>query len=370
MTGNKEQLSTGTGGDDLDGSVEDISLSDLFLVFGRQRKLIFGVIFAGTAAATLIAFFLPLLYRSESVILPPRSLYVERLTAPGLYEITADDLYTRVVRNLRSSELRYRFFVKNNLFEKLRGKNSEAVSEYGIFQEKFDEMIQVEKSSGKDEGDDFITVTMDGAKPELLSVWLTDFIDFVDKYTVQNVTDAMLEKMHRRQVRLQSQINGLRNIARNKRQDRVARLKESAAIAEQLGISGDLEYLYPYCKKGNEDRPVIVIGKENPEYLRGSEALLAEAERLKGRKSDDPFIEDLRGLQEQLSSLTRQQVQPRGEVHALRIDQRAVTLEDPIWPNRLLIVAIGFVCSLFFGGFVGFIKDWTEMKRSKGRPAN
>lgn len=364
MTGNaKVQLSTEVRGADLAGSVEDINLSDLIQAFGRQRKLIFGIVIACMITVTLIAFCIPPLYRSESVILPPRSLYAERLTVPDLYEITADDLYTRAIRNLGSREVRYRFFQKNNLIEKLQVEKSNTVSEYSIFLEQFDGMIQVEKSDGKDEGEDFFTVTMDGAEPELLSVWLSDFIDFVDRYTIKNITDALLEKVHRQQVRLQAQINGLRNIAKSRRQDRIDRLEESAIIADKLGISGDFEYLNPYSQERQESKPVIVVGNENPEYLRGSIALYAEVEVLKERKSDDPFIEDLRGLQERLFLLGKLQVVPKAEVHALRIDQRAITLEDPIQPKRSLIIAIGFVGSLFFGVFVGGLRDLMERRR-------
>ncbi len=204
---------------------------------------------------------------------------------------------------------------------------------------------------------------MDGAEPESLNVWLTGFIDFVDGYTIKNVTDAILAKQHRRQVQLQNQIEGLRNIAKSRRRDRITRLEESAAIAEQLGLSGDLEYLYPYSQKRAKANLVIVIGKESPKYLRGSRALLAEARTLKKRKSDDPFIEDLRSLQEKLFFLEKLQIVPRSEVHALRIDQRAMTIEDPIKPNRILIIALGFLVSLFFGFFVGFLKDLFEVKR-------
>ena len=342
---------------------EDFSLVELFLILGRQRRVIFGVVLAGMIVVTLVTFLVPSVYRSESVILPPRSLFVERLTVPDLYEITSDDLYARAIRNLRSGDLRYRFFKENNLFEKLQGKTTDTDAEYGIFLEQFDELIRVEKSSGKDEGDDFFTVTMDGAEPESLSVWLSDFIDFVDEYTIKNVTDAVLAKKHRRQAQLQAQIEGLRNIAKSRRQDRIIRLEEFAIIAEQLGISGDFEYLYSYRQKRAKSQLVIVLGEENPEYLRGSRALLAEAKALKERKSDDPFIEDLRSLQENLSFLEKLQIVPRSEeVHALRIDQRAMTIEDPVKPNRILIIALGFSVSLFFGFFVGILKEFIDVK--------
>ena len=103
-----------------------------------------------------------------------------------------------------------------------------------------------------------------------------------------------------------------------------------------------------------------------PLYYRGFRALipgLQNAETLpKNRKSDDPFIEGLRDLQEKLALLRSIKIEEEG-LHAVTVDQAAYPPKYPIKPNRRLIVSLGTVVGLFLGIFLVFFVSFVQKQK-------
>ncbi|MEN1592982.1 O-antigen chain length regulator, partial [Pseudomonas aeruginosa] len=109
------------------------------------------------------------------------------------------------------------------------------------------------------------------------------------------VIDSAGRDFQVRNAAMQSRITVLQNMAKGRRDDRIARLKEALLIAESLKIDG------PPLIEGASEQQLSSIMDGDLMYMRGAKALRAEINNLESRSVDAPFIPELRTLQEKLS---------------------------------------------------------------------
>lgn len=103
--------------------------------------------------------------------------------------------------------------------------------------------------------------------------------------------------------KLKVDIEARRRTAENVRMDDVTRLSEQATIARSLGIEKPLGLrVVEAAEQGKTTSAQINNSGDNdqPDYLQGYAALEERIAVLQNRKSGDPFIEDLRNLEQQL----------------------------------------------------------------------
>jgi LPS O-antigen subunit length determinant protein (WzzB/FepE family) len=106
--------------------------------------------------------------------------------------------------------------------------------------------------------------------------------------------------------KIQDKIKNLRSTANNKRSDRIAKLKEGAAIARTLEIKEPIGYKLKKIKDSTvTDSQIFTNLTTNGTHLYtlGYEAIDAEITSLSERKTDEPFIPELRTLQDRLNLL-------------------------------------------------------------------
>ena len=336
----------------------DISLLDIWQALCRQWRLIAAITCFVTLVALVVAFTMPEVYRAEVVLLPPLESDVESLNVPDFYEIESDQLYQKVIRNLQSNELRYLFFKKYNLFEALTKGNDVERDNYKVFHEKFNNLLVVKDFTTRKNklGAEIVKISLDGAHYEQIVPWVNNFVAFVDAITVQAVISAIDSKVTVQERSIRRKINSLRIVAKKQRNDFIAYLNESILVAEKLGLKEQASSLSVDKLKKNGELEVFLNTTDMPMYTRGTLALRAKLEVLKKRKSDDPFIEDLRELEGKLALLKQVKLK-RKNVHAVRIDQQARPDDDPIKPKRILIIVLGFMVGLIFAVFTAMIRD-------------
>ena len=100
-------------------------------------------------------------------------------------------------------------------------------------------------------------------------------------------------------------------------------------------------------------------------FSQGSNALKAQITALKNRKTDDPYIGGIRGLQEQLVMLNNQLLTVNDDFKVVRIDQQAYRPDSPIKPKKRLIVALGGMLGLILGIFAAFFFNFLENNRKE-----
>jgi len=228
---------------------------------------------------------------------------------------------------------------------------------------------------------------------------------------------------------IEEKISTLRNSAKEKRLDRISTLKEASEIAHSLDIMDPIGYKLKKIGDSiaiNSQVLTEFSSREPQLYTRGYEALDAEITSLSSRKIDDPFIKDLRGLEDRLQQLEYnekiaalkvrnnddpfipelrglqeklklleynrrvEQLKSRENddpyikslrdkendlarlvsinidplaVKTVRLDQAAYAPQERIKPKRRLIVVLGLMLGLMLGVFAAFFANFLENQR-------
>ena len=154
-------------------------------------------------------------------------------------------------------------------------------------------------------------------------------------------------------------ISSKRQMAKQRREDLIIQYQEAASIAQQLGVMDRVD-----STNIVQNNQLNITTSNIPLYFRGYMALNTEILSLKSRESDDPFISELRDLQERLT-LLRSVKFDKEKLSAIYIDQAAYPLKNPIKPNRRLIVSLATVVGLFSGIFLTFLIEFVQNQRKK-----
>ncbi|MDQ7001103.1 MAG: GNVR domain-containing protein, partial [Ghiorsea sp.] len=154
---------------------------------------------------------------------------------------------------------------------------------------------------------------------------------------------------------LEATINGKLAMAKLRRLDRIAQLKEALHVAKVIG---------------QKDRQVIrsnglsMMAGKVPLYLLGESALQAELSRLLAREDDAPFVQGLRDLQEKTKVLQGLTIDETS-IHPMLWDQKAIVPEKPIKPKKILIIILAGLVGLMLGVMLAFIRNAINGKDNK-----
>ncbi|MCP3675034.1 MAG: hypothetical protein GY829_11280 [Gammaproteobacteria bacterium] len=110
--------------------------------------------------------------------------------------------------------------------------------------------------------------------------------------------------------KVEDKIKIFKDSAKGKRLDRIIKLTEASKIAHSMGIKDPIDYkLKKISDLSNTNSQIMtdVSSNTNTLYSRGYEALEAEITSLTQRTNDEPFIKELRGLEDKLKLLEHSQ---------------------------------------------------------------
>lgn len=338
----------------------EIDLLDLFQLLWQQKTLIVLITIITNFGALFYALQSPAIYQAKASILPPRlsdiAPYNLGRIESEMIEFKVADVYAVFTRSLRSESLRRDFFDQVYI-------PSLPVSE----QEKPRDALWARYSSAlvalapepKLRPDNFeVRVELDN--PERAAEWVNLYVTMAAEQANRDMQSNVLSEISTRVQAIERRIDVLRISALQVREDRVARLQEALRIAGALGLSA----------------PQVVAGKTYADselgafvdgelmYMRGTRALEAELQALTERKSDDPFIKELRDLQTQLAFLKGIDVDP-DNVAVFTLDRAAEVPQTPTNPRKALILAIGVIIGGMLGVFVALIRGLVKRRLSE-----
>jgi chain length determinant protein (polysaccharide antigen chain regulator) len=342
---------------------DEINLLDIWRVLVRKKYLLVGVTLAVTLAASAYAFFAQPFYKAEIFLLPPLAKDVHGLNfqALNINEHSSASVYNLFVRNLHSRAFRMRMFKEQNLADLLAPDRDPNSRIEDVFESTFNQALTVSRNLRKKSLEDFITVSFETRDTHLSAKVLNDFIRLVNAETISILSQNVEEKINSRKQLLQNQIASKRKMAQLRREDRIQVLEDAALVAEVLGI---VDNTVPTIMNGPTTPIVAVNNSQLPMYMRGTKSLRVVAKTLRQRSIEDPFINGLRELQEQLVLLESITFN-RDSIAAVTIDQWAIPPKTPAKPKRLLITAIGFVLSLMMGVLLAFFLNTLEQQREQ-----
>ena len=343
---------------------DTIDLYELWITLWNWKWLVIAVTVAAALGSVVYALQQQRVYKAKALLFPPKAKDIQSINLPSLSDIvvkngtldvggiTSAGVFSKFKQNLNSRTLQKKFIQEYGLMELLAPVRTPETRDEDIYNG-FAELIKL----GDVKGTTSVSIELHDA--EIAAQWVNDLIEFVDKETIAMLVEDS-QKTIANQIRsIEYTIASKRQMAKQRREDKILRYKEDSIIAMQLDIADRIDTTNVVQNNRLNITTTII-----PLYYRGYRALNAEIEYLNNRKSDDPFISGLRDLQEQLA-LLRSIKFDQEKMSAVLIDQAAYPPKYPIKPNRRLIVSLATVVGLFSGIFLAFFIEFVQNQRKK-----
>jgi len=352
---------------------DEVSLIDLWRVIARRKGVILLSFLASMMLAAAYIFFVEPSYRAAVYLLPPQQEQIQGLLIDyrgiekaglDIERYTPELVYNAFLENLKSRGLRREFFDRGNLVSHY--VNEETDTKFNVdrvFDKKFNKSLQVQVDT---QDPLFVTVSLAYSDPELVAQWLNRFVDLVNERTVHQLLSDVESAIRTEIKRVRYQLASKLNLAEQRRLDRVISLQEALRVAKALGLTE--AGTFPMAADKNPTG-VAVNTAQVPLYMRGTKALETEITVLELRKSDEPFIQGLRDLQERLSFL-EDIIVDADKLSAVTVDAFAKTPYRAERPRKLLLIVIAAVLGFMIGIFLVFVaevrsKIYDEQEKAK-----
>lgn len=325
---------------------DEIDLIEIIQRLWMKKWLIIGITVATTLIAAAYAFLTPPVYRAQATLMPPTlsdiaGFNLARNKDIGLEAFKVDDVYRVFTRNLQSDQSKRRFY--NEIYLPSLTDSQKRASRDALYKSFLEHLTIIGPTSSQP--DRFI-LNIEGLDPSEAAQWVEDYVRNVEQQSIDEMLNNAQSEIQVRGRNLTQQIETLRESAKVRREDRLVQLKEALKVAQAIGLEN------PPMIAGQMNDQLSAIMEGNLTYMRGAKALTAEIDALTQRASDDPFVPELRNLQEQHTLYASLRIQPE-RVAVYRLDGAIETPDQPVRPKKVLILVLGAVLGGGLGVFLG-----------------
>ncbi|MDO8768203.1 MAG: Wzz/FepE/Etk N-terminal domain-containing protein [Burkholderiaceae bacterium] len=324
-----------------DNSIDDFEFQRFVRAIVRQKFVVIGFTVLGAVLAAGYAFLATPVYEAKAFVAPPSQNDIEnfnygRMRESELTPYTVKDVYDIYTRRLQGESLHRNFFYKVYLPSL---SPAERKSSQDALYNKFSQVLRVVPPLK--ETSDKYSVVVQTNNPEQAKDWVAAYIGQAGDLAKNEMIKNLAIESQVRARNLEQQIASARENSRKAREDSIVRLGEALRIAESIGLEK------PPAITVNQS---VIAGGESGQltYMRGSKALKAEIENLQARKSDDPFTDRLRELQDKYNFFSELKTDA-ASVSVYRQDGDVELPDNPIKPNRALILILGVISGLILG---------------------
>ncbi|MDQ7059364.1 MAG: Wzz/FepE/Etk N-terminal domain-containing protein [Ghiorsea sp.] len=340
----------------------EISLLDLWNIIVAQRRLLLVVWVICVLLAIAYVMFTKPVYQATAYLLPPTQKDVQALNIQALYSnsnsrsfqvsYTPEQVYQLLLQTLRSRASRQKFYDANHITDQL---NDGDKKDDMVFEKLFHQKLQVLQDVKDKENKKFVEVSFEGESAALSTAWVNAFIAQSARQTRDILISDVSAKAKGLIQSLQAKIDSKLTMAKQRRLDRIAKLKEALRVAKVIS---------------QKDKQVIrtnglsMMADEVPLYLLGESALQAELSMLMAREDEAPFVQGLRDMQEKIKVLQGLNID-EASIHPMLWDQKAIVPEKPIKPKKMLIIILAGLVGLMLGVMLAFIKNAMSGKDNK-----
>ena len=352
---------------------DTIDLYELWFTLWNKKWLVIAVTVIAALGSVVYALQQPPIYKAEALLLPPKAKDVQSLNVQGVQGVQgvrsvegvqdvkvvgAVDVYTAFINNLSSRKLQKKFINEYGLMELLAPERTPETRDEDIY-EGFAKMFKIEEIIKIGNEVYRYSISIEMLDPEVAAQWVNDYIKFVDTETISLLVENMRNSITNRIRDIEYTIGSKRQMAKQRREDKIQQFEEASNIATKLGVKDRVDVTNVV-----QNNQLNSSSASIPLYYRGFRGLNAEISILKNRKSDDSFISGLRDLQENLALLRSIKIKVEG-LHSVSIDRAAYPPTNRIKPDRRLIVSLGTVIGLFLGIFLVFIVSFAQKQKEK-----
>ncbi len=324
---------------------DEIDLVELFQGLWQQKLLIIAFTVVATVAAAAFALLSTPEYEAKAGVLPPR-----------LSDIAGYNL-GRESYNIRRADAEIDRFAVSDIYEVFKTNLLSISLKDSFLRETSSPKSVVIKVHAPDEKKrpDFYEVVVKYKSPELAAKWANLYVDMAEKKTEQDMQENVLAEIAVSIQVIERQIDALRTTAQKRREDRIIRLRDALMVAETVGLDA------PQVITSSDAGLATFIDRKLM-YMRGAKAIRAELTVLEKRENDDPFINELRDLEDQRDFLKKIDVNP-DNVSVFRLDRRAQVPEIPVKPKKAMILALGIIMGGMLGVFSALVRGVLKKRR-------
>ncbi|RON50702.1 LPS O-antigen chain length determinant protein WzzB [Pseudomonas frederiksbergensis] len=328
---------------------EEIDLFELVKFLWDQKVMILSLALIVVMGAATYAFLSKPVYEARVFLQPPTlngiaDFNYGRTKEAELVPYSIKDVYEVFTRNLQSESLRRTFFLDvylPSLPESDRNGSQDALYE------KYLKTLTIGLPS-KEQPDRY-SVAVQDEDPARATEWVRTFSTRAGAAAEKEMITNVTREAGVRARNIGQQISILRETESKVRSDSISRLGEALRIAQSIGLED------PPIIAGNVAAEVSATMDGQLTYMRGSKALSAEIKNLLERKSDDPFIENLRALQIRKSFFEDLQIDP-ASVSVFRQDGTIDVPDQPIKPKKAMIIGLGIIGGAALGVLIGLFR--------------
>ncbi len=352
---------------------DEIDLFELWNGLVAEKLTILASFVITVLLATVYVFTVTPVYQSESYLLPPPAEKVLPMNELSIVlgadstTNTPSSVFSQFQRNLESRLTLKLIFDKYNLIKTYHSdinllSGADKIKAEKIAFSKFVKDFSIQRLKATDLSK---AISVSLALPlteQEVAVILNDLVKMAEQITIHQLYQQIVSEKQSRVGLLNDRISSVRQIALDKRMDRIAQLDEAIIITQKLGLN-----------KPVSAGPTLNINNVNTQsslnsalYLLGSDLLVAEKAVLESRKMDDAFIPELRDLQGQLQKLQNLKI-VKADFGVVTIDQAAI-YGDKIKPKKALILAVAGVLGLMLGVFIALIRRAVKNRRQESLP--
>ena len=333
---------------------DEIDLIELWNILVKQKLTVILSTTIITSIALAYALITPPIYKSEAILSKPKQEQIQTLIPEvstkdfisDLY-ISPDSAFSLSKLHINSMQTRRQVFNDNELLnspvDKLTVNKEELFDE---FNKDLKLSLSVEKQGVILE--DTLSLSFQHTNPEFTANVINQFIKLAIMKSLDEIGSNFKSIITIRKNNLLRDIALLRMNGEANRQDDILRLTEALEISEKTDITQPITQ--------------FLEGDVASLYYRSPKSLKAEIKQLQNRKSNDPFIDELREKQNELQRLELLQINTETAT-TLQIDQIPLIPHKRIEPRRSLIVALGFALGLILGIFIVFIRNYTSQRK-------
>ena len=336
-------------------NVEEIELKRFIAELWRRRVFLVFVTLFFLLLSTAYVFLAKPVYEVKAFVRPPTQNDITVLNYGrggefGLSLLTSKDIYDVYLRALQSQSLRRIFF--NDVY--LPAIAVERSGSYSRDEQyaKFLKVIEVTQASKSFQ--DIYSISVKASDPSVAVDWAGRYARMAGDLAKKDILNDVQSDALAIARNIEQQIAVAQESAQKSREDRIAQLKEALAIARTIGLEQP-----PLVSNGSvAELSADMTGSLT--YMRGSRAILSEIDNLEKRTSNDPYIKNLRKKQADLEFYQGLSFKSE-DIQVFRQDGGVELPDQPIKPNKPLVLVFGFLGGLLLGvGLVCALMIWRE----------
>ena len=226
---------------------DTIDLYELWITLWNRKWLIIAVTVVAALGSIVYALQLQHIYKAEALLLPPKakdlrsmnffSLSIERNNNPLVSvknEHNSASVFKQFKQNLNSRTLHKKFIQENGLMELLVPDRTAETRDEDIYKG-FAELIKIVEENG------LTSLSIELHDAEIATQWVNDLIEFVDKETITMLVEDLRNSIANQIRDIEYTIASKRQMAKQRREDKILRYKEASIIAMQLDIADRID---------------------------------------------------------------------------------------------------------------------------------